>query len=252
MQYRGIVQYGRHRGAALGFPTANIHCDDTTLAGVYAGTVSVRGTVYSAAIFVDNKRCILESYILDFSDDLSCDLYGEEIAVHLLQKIRNAQMFDTDDSLKVAIADDVVRVRMILASLSRIMVFGTFDMIHAGHEHFFSQARALMEHPYLIVSVARDMVVKHIKGAMPRNNECVRLRAIADHYLVDEAVLGDEDGYIAHITELRPDIIALGYDQSGEYVEHLERDLMRAGLATRVVRLEAHRPDIYKTSLLLA
>ena len=247
MQYRGIVQKGRRRGAVLGFPTANIHCDDVVLAGVYAGTVSVRGVMYGAAIFVDQERSILESYILDFLGDL----YDEHIAVHLLQKIRNAQTFDTDDALKAAIADDVAHVRMILASLTRIMVFGTFDMIHHGHEHLFAQARALSEHPYLIVSVARDCVAAHVKGAMPRNNESARLRTITDHFLVDEAVLGDAEGYITHITALRPDIIALGYDQSGEYVEHLERDLANAGLTTRVVRLEAHRPDIYKTSTLL-
>ena len=38
--------------------------------------------------------------------------------------------------------------------MTRIMVFGTFDMIHAGHEDLFRQARALAKEPYLIVSVA--------------------------------------------------------------------------------------------------
>ena len=40
--------------------------------------------------------------------------------------------------------------------MNRIMVFGTFDIIHAGHEDLFRQARALAEDPHLIVSVARD------------------------------------------------------------------------------------------------
>jgi len=45
-------------------------------------------------------------------------------------------------------------------------------------------------------------------------------------------------------------IIALGYDQGGEYVEYLESDLKKAGLATRIVRLKAFQPDTFKTSRL--
>jgi glycerol-3-phosphate cytidylyltransferase-like family protein len=68
--------------------------------------------------------------------------------------------------------------------------------------------------------------------------------------LVDETVLGDEAGYITHIIAAKPDIIALGYDQTGEYVENLEKDLTEAGLKSRVVRLQAFEPEIYKTSKL--
>ena len=47
-----------------------------------------------------------------------------------------------------------------------------------------------------------------------------------------------------------PDVIALGYDQTGEYVEDLEEELRDAGLSTSVVRLKAYKPDIFKTSKL--
>lgn len=130
------------------------------------------------------------------------------------------------------------------------MVFGTFDMIHEGHEDFFRQARALTSNSHLIVSVARDEVATRIKGIKPRNSEEARRSAVAEHELVDEAVLGDEEGYIAHIRENKPDIIALGYDQEGEFVLNLEKDLRDAGMETRVVRLEAFKPELYKTSKL--
>lgn len=131
-----------------------------------------------------------------------------------------------------------------------IMVFGTFDMIHAGHEDFFRQARALAEQPFLVVSVARDSAVERMKGVRARYREEERLARVAEHPLVDKAVLGDEKGYIAHIAKNKPDIIALGYDQEGEYVQHLERDLRAAGLAPRIVRLTAYKPELYKTSKL--
>jgi cytidyltransferase-like protein len=134
--------------------------------------------------------------------------------------------------------------------MTRIMVFGTFDMLHEGHLDMFRQARSLASDPYLIVSLARDSAAARVKGAPPRKSERERLALMRTCHLVDEALLGDEAGYIPHIKAVAPDIIALGYDQSGEYVEHLERDLADAGIAARVVRLAAYKPEIFKTSKL--
>ena len=131
------------------------------------------------------------------------------------------------------------------------MIFGTFDMIHEGHLDFFRQARTLATTPYLIVSVARDEVVTRIKNAKPKNSEGARLAVVKKHELVDEAVLGDESGYIGHILTNMPDIIALGYDQEGEFVLNLGKDLRAAGMETRVVRLGAFKPEVYKTSKLI-
>lgn len=134
--------------------------------------------------------------------------------------------------------------------MARIMVFGTFDIVHEGHRDFFRQARALGDNPYLIVSLARDSVAARIKGMRPRHSEGERVQTILHEKLVDEVVLGDEVGYMEHIKTLQPDVIALGYDQSGEYVEDLERDLKEWNMETRIVRLKPHRPELYKTSKL--
>ena len=133
---------------------------------------------------------------------------------------------------------------------TRIMVFGTFDMLHEGHINFFKQARALASKPHLIVSIARDSAATRVKGNPPRHNELDRLALLGGNALVDEVGLGDEHGYMAHIAKILPDMIALGYDQSGEYVDQLENDLLDAGLKTRVVRLKPFKPDVYKTSKL--
>jgi cytidyltransferase-like protein len=130
------------------------------------------------------------------------------------------------------------------------MVFGTFDMIHKGHEDLFKQARALFPDPHLVVSVARDSAVRRVKGAGARKSETERLAAIAAHPDVDEALLGDEEGYIAHIAKAAPDIIALGYDQTGEYVDNLKKDLQNAGIRAGIVRLKPYKEHIFKTSKL--
>jgi len=134
--------------------------------------------------------------------------------------------------------------------MTRIMVFGTFDMIHEGHVDLFKQARALAPDSHLIVSVARDKVAERIKGMKPRNSEEARRVAVARHALVDGAVLGDSAGYIRHIRANKPNIIALGYDQEGEFVENLEKDLRDARMSIRIVRLSAFKPGLYKTSKL--
>lgn len=131
------------------------------------------------------------------------------------------------------------------------MVFGTFDMVHEGHVDFFRQARALAPNPHLIVSVARDSIATRIKGGQPRRSESERYALLARNTLVDEVVLGQEDGYIEHIADAQPGIIALGYDQTGEYVDRLERDLTGAGLSVKVVKLTAFKPEVYKTSKLI-
>lgn len=130
------------------------------------------------------------------------------------------------------------------------MVFGTFDMVHAGHEDLFKQARELAGDPYLIVSVATDANVERIKGKKPRRSQEERRAALSTHKLVDEAMVADENGYLDHIIAAQPDIIALGYDQQGEYVDMLERDLTNAWVGAKVVRLKAFEPDRFKTSKL--
>lgn len=130
------------------------------------------------------------------------------------------------------------------------MVFGTFDMVHEGHINFFTQARALAADPHLIVSIARDSASVRVKGSPARHTEIERMRMVEKSPLVDEVVLGDEVGYIDHIKIAAPDIIALGYDQSGEYVARLESDLLGVNLMTKVVRLKPYKPEVYKTSKL--
>lgn len=128
------------------------------------------------------------------------------------------------------------------------MIFGTFDVLHKGHISLFKQARRLSQNPFLIVSVARDVNVKKIKGRMPRLKEALRLQEIKRQPLVDKAVLGGLKNYLGHILKLRPKIIALGYDQT-HYVKDLGHLLTKRGLKVKIKRLKPFKPHIYKSSL---
>src|SRR3989344_4823703 len=128
---------------------------------------------------------------------------------------------------------------------TRIMVFGTFDILHKGHLHFFKQARALALRPFLIVSIARDINVKRIKGRLPELSQGQRLKAIKKLRLVDKVILGGLKKHIPHIIKQKPDIIALGYDQKA-YVRHLKFALKKEGLSPQLVRLRPFWPKVYK------
>jgi FAD synthetase len=138
---------------------------------------------------------------------------------------------------------------MLHNSKVRIMVFGTFDILHKGHLNFLKQARAFSRKPYLIVSVAKSRNVRQIKGNWPLFSEKMRMINLKKIPLIDRVVLGATKDYIAHICKEKPDIIALGYDQRA-YTKDLKKMLNLKGLFPKIVRLKPYRPEKYKTSLL--
>jgi len=94
----------------------------------------------------------------------------------------------------------------------RVLVFGTFDGLHAGHLFFLKQAKR--EGDLLFVSVARDSYVRELKNKSPKNNEQERLKTIQQRSEVENAELSDEKlGSFDIIERFAPDTIILGYDQ---------------------------------------
>ncbi|MEI8175030.1 MAG: adenylyltransferase/cytidyltransferase family protein [bacterium] len=129
------------------------------------------------------------------------------------------------------------------------MVFGTFDGLHKGHLNLFKQARRLAREPFLIVSIARDVNVKKIKGELPCLSETDRALLIKKCKLVDKVILSGIKNHTAYIIKENPDIIALGYDQK-VYVEELKKDFKSKGLKVKIVRLKPYKETIYKNHLL--
>ena len=128
--------------------------------------------------------------------------------------------------------------------MKTVMVFGTFDIVHAGHLHMFREAKEYGDR--LIAVVARDINVEKVKNLGPLHNENERLYFLQNIKLVDEVVLGDEKDVYKVIKEIKPDVIALGYDQK-VYVDRLEEEIMNVGLNTQIVRLNDYQPNKFKT-----
>jgi len=105
--YTGIVETGSQRAATLGYPTINIPLADTDVSGIYAALVKVGEEEYEAVAFADQRRKLLEAHVLDFSGNL----YGRNVRMRLVKKIRENKEFTNDVSLKEAVTNDIAAVQ---------------------------------------------------------------------------------------------------------------------------------------------
>ena len=129
--------------------------------------------------------------------------------------------------------------------MKTVMIFGTFDIVHAGHLHMFKEAKAYGDK--LVAVVARDVNVEKIKDIGSLHNENERLYFLENIKLIDSALLGDKTDVYKVVKEIKPDVIALGYDQK-VYVDELEDAITDAGLKTRIVRLAPYQENKFKTN----
>lgn len=133
--------------------------------------------------------------------------------------------------------------------MNSILVFGTFDILHAGHIHFLQSAKKLGE--TLIVVVARDKTVKLLKKKQPVHTEKERAAILRELRCVDQVVLGDPKlNVYAVIKKIKPDVIALGYDQVA-FTETLQEKIEEFELNTKIVRLKPYKSGTHKSSKIL-
>jgi len=98
-----------------------------------------------------------------------------------------------------------------------VLASGVFDLLHLGHVKFLEEAKkAGGPNSELVVIVARDSTVEKTKGRRPIMSEDQRCALVESLKVVDRALLGFETLDIGEvIAKVKPDVIALGYDQEG-------------------------------------
>jgi riboflavin kinase/FMN adenylyltransferase len=115
---RGDVVVGDKRGRTIGFPTANVVADPALVVparGVYAGFVRVGKDTYAACTNIgvaptfERRESRVEVYLLGFEGDL----YGREVDVSFLERIREEKRFSGVEELKTQISRDVEAARRI-------------------------------------------------------------------------------------------------------------------------------------------
>lgn len=118
--FSGRVVHGFGRGSKLGFPTANLATDKELLPcpGVYAVKVKRGEEILDGVLNIGRNPTFnaaglfIEVHLLDFSGDL----YGEELRVYFVERLRDEIRFAELEQLKRAINNDIARGREILAA----------------------------------------------------------------------------------------------------------------------------------------
>lgn len=113
------------------------------------------------------------------------------------------------------------------------MATGTFDLLHMGHIYYLREAKKLGD--ILVVVVATDATVRNLKHE-PITPQEIRVNLIRELKTVDEALLGHENDMYEIVQEIKPDIIALGFDQIHDE-NTIQNELKKRKLHTKVVRL---------------
>lgn len=114
----GKVIHGHSRGKSLGFPTANIEISQELYPreGVYAATVLVDGQRYDGVVNVGtnptfgNGKLAVEVFLFEYSGDL----YGKEIEVAFIDRLRDEKIFPSAEELVRQIEIDVQKAREVL------------------------------------------------------------------------------------------------------------------------------------------
>lgn len=127
-----------------------------------------------------------------------------------------------------------------------VLAGGVFDIIHPGHIHTLRGARVLGN--VLVVVVATDITAQKMKNRIPLHNMELRRDLVGSLSMVDHAMVGHEGDIFKTVAQVRPDIIALGYDQI-----HQEKFIIdgckKIGVEVSIARLQSPVPDIKSSKI---
>ena len=131
--------------------------------------------------------------------------------------------------------------------MKRVMVFGTFDIVHDGHRHLLREAAEMGDE--VLVVVSRDEHVLELKGTLPMNRLADRIEAISCESEVTEVIAGDDElGSYGVLVEHEPHTILLGYDQD-DLKESIATWMGEQGVKTiSCTYASAYMPDLFNTS----
>jgi riboflavin kinase/FMN adenylyltransferase len=120
-QLRGEVVSGDRRGRELGFPTANLIPDEALVCpghGIYACLANGQAAAVSIGVrptFTTGRGELIEAYLLDFEGDL----YGTQLRLDFLQRLRGERRFESAEALVEQMRYDVARTREVVEAYQR-------------------------------------------------------------------------------------------------------------------------------------
>ncbi len=131
-------------------------------------------------------------------------------------------------------------------SLHVVLSGGVFDIIHPGHISTLNAAKALGD--VLVVVVATDNTSEKMKKRKPLHSQEQRRELVNSLSMVDLCLIGQETDIFKTVNRVRPQIIALGYDQVHQE-KFITDGCKRINLDAKVARLQSPTPEISSSKI---
>ena len=190
-----------------------------------------------------DKEIISALYVSSISGEDAISIIRKKLPVnpdHLKAKMESFVKNGIVESDKKTLTDlGRSAIRVILAG-------GVFDIIHPGHIHTLRAAKALGN--VLIVVIATDQTAQKMKHRLPLHNMELRRDLVNSLLMVDHAVVGHEGDIFKTVELVRPDIIALGYDQIHQE-KFITDGCKKINVNASIARLQSPIPDIKSSKI---
>ncbi len=131
-------------------------------------------------------------------------------------------------------------------SLTVVLAGGVFDIIHPGHIHTLNSAKSLGD--VLLVVVATNQTAEKMKKRIPLHNQEQRQNLVNSLSMVDLCIIGYEGDIFKTVEFVKPEIIALGYDQIHQE-KFITDGCKKLNLNVKVARLQSPNPEISSSQI---
>jgi len=190
-----------------------------------------------------DKEIITAFFVATLSGDTAIDIIRKKLALspdYVQERVEDLVKNGFIESNKKTLTDlGRNSIRVVLAG-------GVFDIIHPGHIHTLRAAKALGN--VLVVVIATDKTAQKMKNRIPLHNMELRKDLVRSLSMVDYAVVGYEGDIFKSVELIKPNIIALGYDQV-----HQEKFIIdgckKIGIDVSIARLQSPIPDIKSSKI---
>ncbi|MGI0004744.1 MAG: adenylyltransferase/cytidyltransferase family protein [Candidatus Nitrosotenuis sp.] len=180
-----------------------------------------------------------------------CSITKEDPVQACIKKMQLSEDYIKERIDRLAQNDLITKKKDALTEFGRtalhvVLAGGVFDIIHPGHIYTLNAAKALGD--VLVVVIATGNTAVKMKKRRPLHAENQRQELIASLSMVDLCLVGNEGDIFKTVELVKPDIIALGYDQVHQE-KFITDGCKNISLDVRVARLQSPIPEFSSSKI---
>ena len=186
---------------------------------------------------------------------LSC-MYVSQLNKNSVLELIKEKTLLTDNQIESKI-DELIQNQLVnedkttltekgIKSLHVVLAGGVFDIIHPGHISTLNAAKELGD--VLVIVVATDNTAVKMKKKKPLHTQDQRKELVNSLTMVDVCLIGHEGDIFETVNQVRPQTIALGYDQVHQE-KFITEGCKKINLEAKVARLQSPIPDSSSSSI---